>query len=82
MFNKKLIDTLKDTINNLEDELQDTKKRLKTEQYKNEMYQKDLVIILENSEEQRKKITDLENNIEFLVNNLSPQKKKLARLEN
>lgn len=31
---------------------------------------------------QKNKITDLENNIEFLVNNLSAQKKKLVRPEN
>lgn len=39
------------------------------------------LILLENAEESRAKIRDLENNIEFLVNNLSPQKRKLIRGE-
>lgn len=39
------------------------------------------LILLENAEELRAKIRDLDNNIEFLVNNLSPQKRKLIRGE-
>lgn len=73
--NKLLIEALKSTINSLEDEL-------KKEKEKNEIYQKDLIIVLKNGEEQRKKIKDLENNVEFLYNNLSPKKKKLVRPEN
>ena len=34
---------------------------------------------LEELEEYKRKITDLENNVEFLYNNLSAQKKKLIR---
>jgi hypothetical protein len=40
------------------------------------------VILLKNAEELRSKNRDLENNIEFLYNNLSAQKKKLVRPEN
>lgn len=72
MFNKKLIQTLKNVINNLEDEKAELEKRVK-------YYQHDLVVMLDNSREQRKKIEDLENNIEFLVNNLSPAKRKLLK---
>lgn len=32
--------------------------------------------------EMKSRITDLENNVEILVNNLSPQKKKLIRRDN
>ena len=81
MFNKKLIQTLKNVINNLEDEKLKMKEELRKEKEKNEMYQKDLVIVLQNSEEYRKKIQDLENNIEFLYNNLSPAKRKLIPKE-
>jgi hypothetical protein len=76
MFNKKLIQVLKNTINNLEDDLSKQKEELRKEKAKNEMYQKDLIIVLENSEEQRKKIKDLENNIEILTFNLSASKRK------
>ena len=81
MFNKKLIQTLKNVINNLEDEKLKMKEELRKEKEKNEMYQKDLVIVLQNSEEYRKKIQDLENNIELIVNNLSPAKKKLLNIK-
>lgn len=81
MFNKKLIQTLKNVINNLEDEKLKMKEELRKEKEKNEIYQKDLVIVLQNSEEYRKKIQDLENNIEFLYNNLSPAKRKLIPKE-
>lgn len=70
MFKRKLVKTLKNTINNLEQELKEEKTR-------NEIYQKDMVILLKNSEKQRKKIKDLENNIELLVNNLSEKNKEL-----
>ncbi len=38
-----------------------------------------LEVYVERNAEQKRKIVDLENNIEFLVNNLSPKKKELAR---
>lgn len=79
MFKKKLINTLKSTINDLEDEKLKLKEEIKKEKEKNRIYQHDLVILLQNAEENRKKIIDLENNIEFLVNNLSPAKRKLIK---
>lgn len=79
MFKKKLINTLKSTINDLEDEKLKLKEEIRKEKEKGRLYQHDLVILLENAEENRKKIVDLENNIEFLVNNLSPAKRKLIK---
>ena len=75
MFNKKLIETLKSVINGLEKELDEKKTVIKDYQEENE-------ILLNNSAEYRTKITDLENNIEFLVNNLTPKKKELVRPSN
>ena len=40
---------------------------------------KDQEILLQNEQENRAKINDLENNIEFLFNNLSKQKRELVR---
>ena len=60
MFNRKLIKTLKNTINSLQEELQNEKE-------KNSYLTKDCVVLIENSSKDRKKIIDLENNIEFLV---------------
>jgi hypothetical protein len=37
------------------------------------------MILLQNAEALRKEKTDLENNVEFLFNNLSAQKRKLIR---
>lgn len=79
MFKKKLINTLKSTINDLEDEKLKLKEEIRKEKEKGRLYQHDLIIFLENAEENRKKIVDLENNIEFLVNNLSPAKRKLIK---
>ena len=56
MFNKKLIESLKSVINDLENE----NKKLKT---KNECLEKDNLILLENSRELRKKV----NAYEFLL---------------
>lgn len=81
MFNKKLIQTLKNIINNLEDEKKNLEEELRKERAKNYTYQHDLIIILQNSEEYRKKIQDLENNIEILTNNLSLAKKKLLNIK-
>lgn len=46
------------------------------------MYCKEQVTLLENAQEDREKIRDLENNIDFLVNNLSKQKRELVRPAN
>ena len=75
MFNKKLIETLKSVINDLGKELDEKKTVIKD-------YQKEHEILLNNSAEYRAKITDLENNIEFLYNNLTPKKKELVRPSN
>ena len=72
MFNRKLIKTLKNTINSLQEELQNEKE-------KNSYLTKDCVVLIENSSKDRKKIIDLENNIEFLVNNLSAKKRELVQ---
>lgn len=69
MFKRKLIETLKRTINNLEDELVEKKAVIKNCQEEN-------TILLENSAELRAKITDLENNIKLLVNNSRSKKVK------
>ena len=72
MFNKKLIQTLKNTINSLEADLDEKKAVIKDYQEENE-------ILLNNAAELRAKIVDLENNIELLYNNLTPKKKELVR---
>ena len=73
---KKLIQTLYNVINELERELSLKDEKLKQENARNELYIKDICIVLKNESENRKRIKDLENNIELLVNNLSKQKKK------
>lgn len=69
MFKRKLIETLKRTINSLEDELAEKKVVIKD-------YQEENAILLENSAELRAKIRDLENNIKLLVNNSRSKKVK------
>ncbi len=76
MFNKKLIETLKNTINNLEKEITDLKLKVEQRDLMLKDYQKEHEILLNNSIELRAKIVDLENNIEFLYNNLK-QKNEL-----
>ena len=71
MFNNKLIQSLKSTINNLEQELKEKKTVIKDYQEENE-------ILLNNASELRAKIVDLENNIELLTNNLSEENKALV----
>ena len=66
---KNLINNFKKVINSLEYENNQLKE-------KNRIYEKDLIILLDNEKEFRERIKDLENNIELLTNNLSPAKKK------
>ena len=66
---KNLINNLNKVINSLEYENNQLKE-------KNRIYEKDLIILLDNAKEFRERIKDLENNIELLTNNLSPAKKK------
>ena len=61
--------TLLKVINSLEEENKQLKNKMKEKEHDN-------LIVLDKSIELRRKIKDLENNIEFLVNNLSPKKKK------
>ena len=68
-FNKILIKTLKNVINDLEKDLENQK-------YINKIHEHDEVILLDNLIEAREKIQNLENNLEFVTNNLSAQKKQ------
>lgn len=74
IFNKILIKTLKNTINDLEEELQHEKNL-------NKIHQHNEVILLDNLSEARAKIQNLENNLEFVANNLSAQKKQKIGLK-
>lgn len=70
MFKKRLlIKTLRNIINELEDENAKLKYVIRLKEHNN-------VILLENSKELRAKIKDLENNLELVTNNLSAQKRK------
>lgn len=78
MFYKKLIETLKKTINNLEKEKTDLKLKVEQRDLMIKDYQKEREILLNNSAELRAKIVDLENNIELLTNNLLEENKALV----
>ena len=79
MFYKKLIETLKKTINNLEKEKTDLELKVEQRDLMLKDYQEEHEILLNNSAELRGKIEDLENNIELLTNNLSEENKELVR---
>lgn len=68
---------LKKTINNLEDDIDLANSKIENRDRILHDYQEKNVILLNNSAELRVKITDLENNIELLVNNLSDKNKEL-----
>lgn len=68
---------LKKTINNLEDDIDLANSKIENRDRILNDYKEEQVILLNNSAELRAKITDLENNIEFLVNNLSDKNKEL-----
>ena len=68
---------LKKTINNLEDDIDLANSKIENRDRILKDYQEENVILLNNSAELRAKITDLENNIELLVNNLSDENKEL-----
>ena len=68
---------LKKTINNLEDDIDLANSKIENRDKILNDYQEEHVILLNNSAELRSKITDLENNIELLVNNLSDKNKEL-----
>lgn len=68
---------LKKTINNLEDDIDLANLKIENRDRILNDYQEEHVILINNSAELRAKITDLENNIELLVNNLSDKNKEL-----
>lgn len=68
---------LKKTINNLEDDIDLANSKIENRDRILNDYQEKNAILLNNSAELRTKITDLENNIELLVNNLSYENKEL-----
>lgn len=61
----------------LKENLENTEKALEEEKEKNRLYLHDIMILLKNAEENREQIKVLENNIEFLTNNLSDECKIL-----
>lgn len=61
--------TLLKVINSLEEENKQLKNKMKEKEHDN-------LILLNNSIELRRKIKDLENNIEFITNNLSEEDKQ------
>ena len=69
MFSKLLIKSLKKTINQLEEEKEQLKK-------KNKELEHDNVLLLNTNRDLRGKIYDLEKDLEFVTNNLSAQKRK------
>lgn len=69
-FKFKLRKTLLKVIEQLEEDKEELENKLKEKEHNN-------LILLQNASEQRARIKDLENNIEFLVNNLTPAKRKL-----
>lgn len=70
LFEKiKIRNHLFEVINQLEEENSRLKDKIKEQEHNN-------IISIENEMKLRSKIKDLENNVEFLSNNLSPKKKK------
>lgn len=61
----------------LKENLEATEKALEEEKEKNRLYLHDILILLKNAEENREQIKVLENNVEFLTNNLSDECKIL-----
>ena len=61
--------TLLKVINSLEEENKQLKNKMKEKEHDN-------LILLDNSIELRRKIKDLENNIDFITNNLSEEDKQ------
>lgn len=67
---------LRENIDELEKKNEELEERLKYEQSKNRIQEHNSLILLENAMEDRKKIKDLENNIELLKSNLTEEAKK------
>ena len=89
MFKNFLIKVLRRTINKLETEIKSLKEKIKEQNH-------NCLILLNTNKEQRKEIKelkekvelledknqDLENNVEFLVNNLTQKKRASLGLDN
>ena len=73
-------DLLKKTINNLENDIDLANSKIENRDKIINDYQEENVILLNNSAELRSRVTDLENNIEFLANFLTENNKELADL--
>lgn len=85
---KEVNQVLTSVINDLTNEKLELNQKLRKEKEKNNIYQKDFLILLKTNSTNRKtikklenKIIDLENNIDFLYDNLSNTKKKLIKRE-
>mgnify|MGYP000560852004 FL=1 len=68
---------LKDTINNLEEDIDLLNSKIKNRDRMIEKQQKDNAILLDNAAELRAKMEDLRNNIKLLTNNLTDENKEL-----
>lgn len=68
---------LKDTISNLEEDIDLLNSKIKNRDRMIEKQQKDNAILLDNAAELRAKMEDLRNNIELLTNNLTDENKEL-----
>lgn len=80
LFNEnaeKANELLKDTINNLEEDIDLLNSKIKNRDRMIEKQQKDNAILLDNAAELRAKMEDLRNNIELLTNNLTDENKEL-----
>lgn len=74
----KLIEVLKKTINNLEEDLDRANFKIENRDNFIKDYQEEHEILLNNIAELKSKTIDLENNIESLTNNLSDENKELV----
>lgn len=77
MFERELIKTLKKTINNLEEDLNRANFKIECRDNFIKDYQEEHEILLDTISQLKSKVTDLENNVELLVNSLSEQNKEL-----
>ena len=68
---------LKDTINNLEEDIDLLNSKIKNRDRMIKKQQKDNAILLDNAAELRAKMEDLRNNIKLLTNNLTDENKEL-----
>lgn len=71
-----LVKTLKATINDLEDNLKAERTKVTERDKLIKGYQEEQEVLLNNLSELRAKIADLENNLDFVVNNIDDTKLK------